>query len=130
MPEIDNKLIPMMQDFGIDATDNQQIYDWIRDNNHPDTDQHFGMGLPWLMLDFPEWPHKEMLAEAKALDEQGLIPDYNSGNNIGWSAVALYGLSSDSTLPYIGQKLLTNVLLQQNSLKNNLVTKDTIELDL
>jgi hypothetical protein len=100
MAIINDKEIPVPHDFGIDSRDNQQIYDWIRDNNHPDTDQHFGCALPWLMLsEFPEWPHQEMLAEAKALDEQGLIPDYNSGNNLGWAAVALYGLSSDSTLP-------------------------------
>ena len=96
---INGKEIPHAGDYGINPTDNQQIYDWVRDNSHPNTDQHYGMGLPWLMLDFPEWPHEEMLAEAKALDEQGLIPEYNGGNNEGWKAVALYGLSSDSTLP-------------------------------
>jgi len=96
--EIDDKIIPLPIDFGIKPLDNQQTYDWIRDNKHPQGN-HFGCALPWLMLDFPEWPHKEMAEEAKKIDEAGLIPDYNSGSNIGWSAVALYGLSSDSTLP-------------------------------
>ena len=96
--ELNGKQIPMPGDFGINPLDDQQTYDWIRDNKHPKK-EHFGFGLPWLMLDFPTWPWQQMAEEAKTLDEKGLIPTYNDGSNNGWSAVAIYGLSSDSTLP-------------------------------
>lgn len=95
---INGKQIPMPRDFGIDPLNNQDTYNWIRHNNHPKK-EHFGFGLPWLMLDFPKWPHQEMAREAKIIDEKGLIPTYNDGNNQGWAAVTLFGISSDSTSP-------------------------------
>jgi hypothetical protein len=90
-------------DHSIFNTDNLQMYDWLRDGEHPNGG-HGPCHTPWLMLEEEfetkaNWPYKEMYKEAKALDEAGLIPSYNGGNNVGWGAVALYGLSSDSTLP-------------------------------
>ena len=51
MPHTINGMeIPHPGDFDIDPGNNQQMYDWVRDNKHPETDQHFGCALPWLML--------------------------------------------------------------------------------
>jgi hypothetical protein len=91
------------QAYNIFPTDNLQMYDWLRDGEHPNGN-HGPCHIPWIMLNNEfetkaEWPYKEMYEEAKALDEKGLIPSYNDSNNVGWGAVALYGLSSDSTLP-------------------------------
>lgn len=90
-------------DYNIAPDDNLQMYDWLRDGEHPHGGHH-PCHLPWLMINkefeqHADWPYEEMAKEAKALDEAGLIPTYNEGNNVGWGAVALYGLSSDSTLP-------------------------------
>jgi hypothetical protein len=91
------------RDHNIFPSDNLQMYDWLRDGEHPNGG-HGPCHLPWVMVNEEfekkeDWPYQEMLEEAKALDKQNFIPKYNDGNNIGWGAVALYGLSSDSTLP-------------------------------
>ena len=99
----DPEHISSPKDFNIEPNDNLQMYDWLRDGEHPNGGHH-PCHLPWLCVEeefgkVANWPYEEMAEECKQLDDKGLIPDYNSGGNIGWSAIALYGLSSDSTLP-------------------------------
>lgn len=97
------KLVRPGPNHNIYPLDNLQMYDWLRDGEHPHSG-HQPCFMPWLMINkefekHANWPYKEMCKEAKSLDERGLIPSYNDSNNVGWGAVALYGLSSDSTLP-------------------------------
>ena len=89
--------------YNLDPVNNLQMYDWLRDGEHPHG-HHGPCNIPWLMVNKEfetkaNWPYQEMYEECKKLDEDGLIPKYNDSNNVGWGAVALYGLSSDSTLP-------------------------------